>query len=542
MPTYSRIEEELGAIESWTLGSVLRRRAALHGNRHFLASVADQRRFTYDGFDRCTTQLALELQTAGIGAGQHVAILAHNSVEMLATYFALGKLGAVSVPINTAAVGALLRYYIGFADCTTLVLQDAHCEVIAAIAPELPLLERVVVLGDLARARAALAGTALQVLPFPALDPGSNATMPDDVQFRDLAMLLYTSGTTGPSKAIMVTHASACHWGAHGAEFRALQEGDVDYVYLPLFHGNAMLIAVMAALMFGSSIALAEKLSVSRFWDQVRDSGATRFNMIGVVAKYLWSQPPSPRDREHKVRYCWVTPAPPFLQAFEQRFNMRALGGYGLTDYCIATSLLPRHAPDKSFTSGSIREGVQLRIVDDRDDDVEPQAVGEIVLRSDFPWGTPPGYYKMPQETLASRRNLWFHTGDLGFLDAEGFLHFVDRKKDAIRRRGENISAFEVETVLASHPDVEAAAVYGVASADTEEEVAATVQVKPGCRVGEAELAAFCQRNMSAFMVPRYIELVDTMPLTGSQKIEKYKLKERAQRELARFWDRVAPA
>lgn len=539
-PTYARIERELGPITEWTLGRVLSRRAGIRGDAPFLSYLPDGRSYTYREFDRCTNDLANRFTESGLRAGDHVAVLSGNNPEVVATYFALAKVGAVPVPINTAAVGSLLQYYIGFTNCTAIVLQDRYAPALAEIVHELPELKKVFVLGDIAAAKTELAETTLEPVAFPPLDPRSNATAQFEVAFSDLACLLYTSGTTGPSKAIMVTHASACHWGAHAAQYRFLEDGDVEYVYLPLFHGNAFLVSIMCAVMFGSSIALTDKLSVSRFWSDVRRCGAARFNLIGVVATYLWSQPPSADDRNHRVKYCWVTPAPTFIHEFEKRFGLRAITGYGLTDYCLAAQLLPDDPPEKVFTAGRVRQGVELRIVDDNDFDVPAGTVGEIVLRTNYEWGSPLGYYKMPEATLESRRNLWFHTGDKGRFDADGFLHFVERKKDSIRRRGENISAFEVECVIEKHPSVYVAAVYAVASENTEDEVVASVQLKPGARTTPRELADFCTRNMSAFMVPRYLEFVSEMPLTGSQKIQKYKLMERATREIGRFWDREA--
>ena len=539
-PTYARIQRELGPITEWTLGRVLSRRAEIGGDTPFLSYLPDGRSYTYGEFDRCTNDLANHFAQSGLRTGDHVAVLSSNNPEVVATYFALAKLGAVPVPINTAAIGSLLQYYINFTDCAAIVLQDTFARALTEVLKELPKLKKAFVLGEVAVARTQFADTTLETIAFPPLDVRSSVTAQLEVGFSDLACLLYTSGTTGPSKAIMVTHASACHWGAHAAQCRFLEDGDVEYVYLPLFHGNAFLVSIMCAVMFGSSIALIDRLSVSRFWSDVRRCGAARFNLIGVVATYLWSQPPSADDQNHRVKYCWATPAPPFIHEFEKRFGLRAITGFGLTDYCLAAQLHPDDPPEKVFTAGRVREGVQLRIVDDNDLDVPAGTVGEIVLRTNYEWGAPLGYYKMPDATLESRRNLWFHTGDRGFFDADGFLNFVERKKDSIRRRGENISVYEVECVIEKHPCVHVAAVYAVASENTEDEVVASIQLKSGAQTTARELADFCARNMSAFMVPRYLEFVSEMPLTGSQKIQKYKLKERATREFGRFWDQEA--
>ena len=307
---------------------------------------------------------------------------------------------------------------------------------------------------------------------------------------------------------------------------------------LPLFHGNALLGSTMGSLMAGSSIALAHRFSAGRFWDEVRASGATVFNGVGAVTSFLWSRPPSPADRDHRVNRCHIVPVPSFGRAFEERFGMKMMSAFGLTDYCLGAAYNTRSRRDKMGSAGLPRRNVEVRVVDEDDLDLPPGTPGEILLRSNNPWGASLGYYKAPEATVASRRNLWFHTGDRGYIDADGYVWYTDRIKDSIRRRGENISAFEVEEVIRAHPAVLDAAVYPVRAQATEDEVAVSLVLREGVRLEPADLVHHCARNLAYFMVPRYVEVLDALPLTLSMKVEKYKLRARAEQDLGALWDR----
>ena len=534
------VGSQLGDITGWTTGDIIARRASLHGERRFLEFVPDGRCFSYRDLHRITSGLAIGLRGLGVGRGDHVAVLMDNCPEQVFAMFAAGKLGAVAVPINTAARGLLLKYYLELADVGTIVLQADYVERLLPLLAELPLLRRMVVLGDVDAARRALQGTRVEVHGFPGAETASDEEVDASVRFSDLLYLMFTSGTTGPSKAIMMTHASAHAWAAQTVAYRDYREGDVEYVCMPLFHVNALLISTTSALMAGTSVALSDRFSASRFWDEIRASGATRFNSIGAIGNFLWSRPPSPDDTAHRVRVCTLAPTPVFGPDFERRFGLRIMGGYSLSDYCAATALTVDAPVEKMFSVGKPRAGVQVRVVDENDMDVPQGTPGEIVLRSEHMWAAAPGYYKMPEATLASRRNLWFHTGDRGYFDAGGYLYFTDRIKDAIRRRGENISAYEVESVIVTHPAVGQVAVYPLKSGHTEDEVAASGVLHPGQRLSPGELVAYCAENMAHYMVPRYLEFVEELPCTPSQKVEKYKLRQRAEADVSRMWDRLA--
>jgi len=235
-----------------------------------------------------------------------------------------------------------------------------------------------------------------------------------------------------------------------------------------------------------------------------------------------------------------MIPVPHCGQAFASRFGISILSSYGLTDYALATIFSTDDPQEKLGSAGRPRPGMQVRIVDDDDFDMPTGDTGEIVLRSDNLWGVSSGYYKMPAETLACLRNLWFHTGDRGYLDEDGFLYFKDRKKDSIRRRGENVSAFEVEQAILKHEMAQGAAVFAVKAADSEDEIAACVVVAQGCDLTPDVLATYCAVDLAPFMVPRYWRFVHELPMTPNQKVEKYKLREAAERNLGDYWDRLS--
>lgn len=531
------VEAELGDIRHWTAAEILARRAARHPDRVFLRFAPDGRSCTYAELHRRTNGIARALQATGIAKGEHVAMLSPNCPECLLGNLALGKLGAVSVPVNTSAKASLLEYYLSHADCVAAIVADACLADFAAVARRLPKLRHVLVIGCVDRARELLEGLPLTVDAFPA-DAACDEPVDARVRFTDLAYLLYTSGTTGPSKAIMIPHGAAWHWGKHSAHYRYVLPGDVEYVCMPLFHANALLLSCTTAIMAGTSVVLDEKFSASRFWERARTFGATRFNAIGAIANFLWSQPPSAADRDHRVRLCSLAPPPPFVHDFAQRFGVQVIGGFALSDYGFGSARPPDAPRDKVFSLGQACDGVALRVVDEDDLELPAGEVGEIVMRIEQAGATPLGYYKMPEATLAAWRNLWFHTGDRGYIDADGYLYLTDRKKDAIRRRGENISAYEVESVIALHPAVEQVAVYPLQSEHSEDEVAASVVLREDQALDAAALVAFCGQQMAAHMVPRFVEFLPAMPLTPTNKIEKYKLKERAQANRSRLWDR----
>lgn len=524
-------------IRERVLGRIVADKAREQGERPFIRF--EGRTLTYGDLDALSNRLANGLAARGVGKGTHVALMIDNKPEIVLLYVALGKLGAVSVPLNTAGKGALLAYYLEQSDSEFLIADSALVERLVAIRGRVPKLKGVIAIAEDEQAAPATADVDRPLSLYGDL-LGAAATPADvEVRFNDLHSLLYTSGTTGPSKGNMSTHSHSVSCGLVLAETYGYRPDDVLYVCLPVFHGNAWLTSVMPALVADASIVLARRFSASAFWDDIRRHGVTQFNSLGAMTNFLWSQPPGPGDRDHKVRQVMVVPTPKQIyHAFEERFGVTLTSVYALTDQGMVTVRGPADPPEKWESGGKAAPYCEMRIVDDDDFELPRGTPGEIVVRSREPWIFAQGYYNMPEATAATVRNLWFHTGDRGFMDDDGYIYFVDRKKDAIRRRGENISSFEVEQMILKHPAVLDAAAYPVASEHTEDEVMVSVVLREGARLNEADLVSHCQDNMAYYMVPRYVEFLTELPKTMTEKVEKYKLKQAAQGRLAQVWDR----
>lgn len=524
-------------LENLTFGTFIRAKAEKNGDKLFLHSLADDRRFSYADVDALTDRIANGLIGAGIVHGSHVAVMMDNCPEQIFAYFALAKIGAVAVPINTAARGRFLEYYLEHSDSVALIAETGYlarfCEVEEALTRigtliEVPSTDQP---GETATPRR------VRHLQFDDLLVSDVGRPASEVAFSDLAMLSYTSGTTGPSKANMMVQATHLKAAFAGARANGYLPDDVIYICLPTNHTNGLW-SMLQAMVADASVALSRRFSTSRYWDEVRRVGATYTNILGTMVSWLWNAPEREDDSSNSLRTCHIVPMPPFTRDFERRFGVKVITGYGLTDFCTAAGLRADDESGKIGSAGQARPHVQIRIADDYDRELPCGAVGEILLRTDDPWSIAQGYYKMPEATVAANRNQWFHTGDRGYLDAEGYLFFSDRKKDSMRRRGENISAFEVETIIAGHPAVAEVAVFAVDASTLEDEVAATVVLKDNRSLSESELVAFCAANMAHYMVPRFIAFLGELPKTPSQKVEKYRLRADAQANLQAMWDR----
>jgi len=532
------------ALHDLTFPRVLAHYRAVTPDKTVLTEWATGRSWTWATLDDWVQRIANALAGLGAGPGTHVGLLLDNSAEHIGVFLALARLGAVYVPVNTAARGQLLAYYLAQADAR-LVITDAHLAPhLGAVLEALTGVSQIMVVGRHGAATApADCAVARPVVDFTTCVQAAAAVAPaSTARHHDPLLLAWTSGTTGPSKASVHSQASALSYGTGGIEAHGYHAADVFYVCLPLFHVNALLTATATALVAGAAVVLAERFSASRFFADIRACGATTTNLLGAMTHFLWAQPPQPDDADNQLRLVSVSPLPAFTAEFEARFGLRAVSNYGLSDFATVTSLGAAAPRSKAGSIGVPRSYYDVRVVDDHDHEVPRGTVGELVLRSREPWRAATGYYKMPEATAAAQRNLWFHTGDRAHQDTDGYFWFVDRKKDCIRRRGENVSAFEVEQVLGTHPAVGAVAVFPVATAEGDEEVGAALVARAGCTLDLPELIAHCAHNLSYFMVPRYLQVVPTLPVTMNQKVEKFRLKASFEADLqagtGRIWDR----
>ncbi|MGH3504880.1 MAG: AMP-binding protein [Nocardioidaceae bacterium] len=510
------------ALGDRTIGRILADKAQTVGHRPFLLFGGE--RFSYADAHALTSSYAEGFRQAGIGRGDHVALMLDNRPELIWAIWGLGKLGALAVPLNTAARGDLLVYLLDQSDSVLLYAEDAYRARVEAAAVKVPAVREVLGPDRLAA-----------FVELPSDDPPEMC----EVRHSDPHLIMYTSGTTGPSKGVVSPHSQGHAVGRQMASLSGYRPDDVLYTCLPVFHANALWYTIYAALWADAAVALSRGFSARRFWDEIRESGATVFNALGAMANIIWQQPESPRDRDHRVRTAMMVPnSRDLTERFDRRYGIGTTSVYAMTENCAVTVFGPDDPPDKASSAGRVRDYMEVQIVDDERRPLSVDEVGEICVRPRDRGSIMLGYYEMPAATVAATADLWFHTGDRGWLDVDGYLYFADRKKEAIRRRGENISAYEVETVLCNHPAVVEAAAVPVPSEMGEDDVMAYVVAAPGVEVDREALVRFCAEHMAYYMVPRYLDVIEELPKTPSEKIEKYKLTVSARERLDELWDR----
>jgi crotonobetaine/carnitine-CoA ligase len=520
------------ALENRTVGHILAEKAGRVGDRVFL-KWRDQQ-LTYADLDAWTNRYAHGFRRLGIRQGEHVAVMMSNCPEFFWVIWGLAKIGAVVVPVNVAAKGELLAYFIRQSDSIAVVMGAEWAERVGEVAAELAGVRLFVALGEVADPR-------MHRLDAFAAEPADPPRLEQRVRHSDPQFIMYTSGTTGPSKGVVSPHAQAHAVGRHLTQQFGYGPEDVLYTCLPTFHGNALWYTCFAALWADAAIALAPRFSVSQFWGDIQRFGATQFNALGAMTNLLLQLPPHAAEREHKVRQIMVLPlTPDTWRALSSRFGVRVTSVYAMTETFPVTVFRPDDPAEKGSSAGKARGLADIAIMDEDDRKLPPGAVGEICVRPTEPWIMTTGYYKQAEATVREFRNMWFHSGDRGSLDADGWLTFADRKKEAIRRRGENFSAFELEMLISRHPEVIEVAAVPIAAELGEDEVMVYVVPRTGCAPTPEGIVRYCDGIMPYYMVPRFVEVIDALPKTASEKIEKYKLKAMAEARRAELWDREA--
>ncbi len=460
----------------------------------------------------------------GVKPGERVAIMMGNRPEFLWVHFAIGFIGAVSVPVNTSQRGATLHHVLSDSDSAAVIFEEGLRDAVLTVKASVPSLRATVVADG--KAGNGVDWTLERLLDHPEGEP--------DVEVGAKAgggSMMYTSGTTGPPKGVVATGGDST---ALPTVFKALgiKPGETMYTALPLFHGNALMISGFGSMILDAKFALAERFSASRLWDDCRKFGAVEFNTLGGMIPILLKQPPRADDRKHNVRVVLSAACPPSVwREFEDRFGVRIIEVYGMVD---SPGFL-MNAEGRVGSMGKPVGEVEFRVVDDNDQPLGPGKVGELCFR--HPKGQLSAYHKLPDATAEAYRGGWFHSGDLAKTDADGFYYFSGRKKASIRRRGENISAWEIETVVDQHPAVLESAAYAVPSELGEDDVKIAVVLKPGAHLSPEELIEYCRGRMAYYAVPRFIEFEDELPKTGTHRIQYAALKARG---IADAWDREA--
>ena len=521
MDADSRIPER----DECVVGDLLRHWAHARPDKHFL-EFEDGSAWTFAGTLSRVQQAAAGLRSLGVQQSSHVLCWMPNAAEAVLAWLAANYLGAVHVPINTGYRGRLLQHAIELSDARVMV---AHASLLPRLREiETAQLRDVVVVGETPAAIGELALHGIEVLYSSGRAEPSRPVEPWDPNF-----IILTSGTTGPSKAVICTYIQTWCGGAMGMDY--FDADDRVLANLPLFHISGAG-AVMDRLTKGGTCILLDGFKPATFWDTVRRFEITGCCLVGAMTQFLLRQPPSDRERDHPLRNVVTVPWNQDSRAVAERYGLQMHTAFNMTE--TAVPIRSGANPEVLGTCGRPRPGVEARVVDGNDIEVPHGAVGELILRASRPWEITQGYYRNPQATAAVWRNGWFHTGDAFRRDTEGNFFFVDRMKDAIRRRGENISSFEVEAEALCHPAVLEAAAIPVPSTESEDEVLLVVTANAGQVIEPRALLRFLVPRMAHFMLPRYIRVVAEMPKTPTAKVEKHRL--RVEGLTADTWDREA--
>jgi crotonobetaine/carnitine-CoA ligase len=515
------------------LGGLLRSAAERAGARPFL-EFADAIR-TFGEADLAANRVANGLAELGAGRSAKIAIMAHNSLAFIEAWLGAARAGAIYVPINTEYKGDILAYQLAKADVTHIVIDPTLLDRLDAVAAGLPQLKHVILTSATGDAPRAISnGAVITALSDLMLAPDHNPRV--HVMPWDPVAISFTSGTTGPSKGVLASHAHIISFAGDWIRAVEFVEGQSIYSCMPLFHAVASWLGVVPAMMMAGRIAVAPRFSASGFWADVRRFRADVAHGIFSMVPILLKQPPRADDADQPARRFYFARVD---EAFERRFNCRIVEVYGATETGVVTMTSPGERRRVGSCGKPNSETFEVMLANDHDEPVPPGEVGEILVRPKRSYAMLTAYYNNPEATAEAFRNLWFHTGDNARADADGYLYFVDRKKDAIRRRGENISSAEVEAILNRHPAVLECAVIAVPSELGEDDVKVVLVLQEGSKLAAAELWAFCDEHMPRFWVPRYIEFRSEMPKTPSQKIQKYLLRQGG--SLGEVFDRATP-
>ena len=531
-------------IDERTLGQVLACRAIEFGNKPLIISP-DGDSTSYLELHEVSNRIARGIVALGIKHQERVLVMMPDVIDNIRVWCGLAKRGAVEVPVNHAYRGDVLAHIVNDSTARTIVVDRGFLDRLEDICDQLKFLERCIIYTE----NAAEGGTVTlppklaarcDSLPFDGLLSANTASIEPGPAYDDLVTISYTSGTTGPSKGVMVSHAHAFA-DAHACAYELYAIKVTDVIYspgLPLFHMAAKFEVVFAAMISGTSAVLRKGYKNEYFWADIKKYGCTVTTVASTHVNFLVKAPEQADDADNPLERMVVGPLIPECELFAKRFGVQICTAYGGTEQAVPIL----HPPGEPFPSlrciGRPRRGVHVKIFDDHDREVPVGELGEICVRPTESWELMVGYWRRPEATAKAFRNLWYHTGDSGYQDAEGRFYFVDRKGDSMRRRGENISSIEVEDQINAHPLVLECAAFPVWADEGEQEVMATILPKSGATIDPVKMIRYLNGRMAYFMVPRFLDFVLEMPHTPTGKIRKGELRERGVTE--RTWDRVA--
>jgi carnitine-CoA ligase len=501
--------------------------------------------YTAAEIDRQANRLANALADLGVGQGSTVASMLDNGPEAVLTWFAVHKLGAIAVPVNTALKGPMLRHQLADSRASVVMVQDDLAGRPAEVQEALPELRHLVLAGEW---RSVIPCSSLVRLhKFGDLLQADDSRPEVRVRPADLATIIYTGGTTGPSKGCALSHNYHLSIARQIIASWARTHEDVPWTPLPLFHNNAISIVLVGTLISGGRAALARRFSVSGFWPEINRTGATIASLLGSLAVLVARADDHPQARlagtaaaNTTLRMVSGAPVPPEIEdLYRTRFGVATFSNaYGTTEASLM-SWLPPGRPARPGSAGIVNSGAfSVKIFDEDDREVPDGEAGEIVCRPRMPHVMYEGYWRRPEATVQAWRNLWYHTGDIGRIDEDGYLFFVGRKAEYMRRRGENISSWELEKVFHEHPDVKDVSVHAVPSEISEDDVKVTVVLKDDATVTEEQLFRWSVDHLPYYAVPRYFEFRAELPLSPTGRATKHLLKDEGITPAT--WDREA--
>jgi carnitine-CoA ligase len=511
-----------------TLAAVLRRQAMAFGDRPLFRCGGET--WSYAETLQHAASCAYAMCSAGLELGDRIAVMCENRPEFLRAWLGAGWAGLVTVPVNVALRGPQLERILADSGARALVIETSLVPHLEALESDLPALGLLWTVGGEAP-RQTWRGRGFEPMPS-----GPGTAEPHAARTQDTLTIMYTGGTTGPSAGVCCPHGQSYTWGRLVASQLAVREHDVLHTTLPLFHTNA-LHTFWQALLSGATMSLGSRFSASGFSSELRLSGATVTYLMGVMVEILVRRPPSPADTDHTVRIalapgCTADAA----NSFEARYGIELVDAYGSTETNMITST--RIPGSRRGTMGRVIDEFDAVVVDDDDRRLPSGCPGELLVRHREPFSFFTGYWQDPERTIQATRNLWFHTGDRVVQEEDGCLRFLDRKKDSIRRRGENISSWEVEQVLLTHPAIAKAAVVPVPAELGEDEVLAFIVPADGVPPDPIEVLRHCESRLAYFAIPRYLEFISELPVTEVGRTRKFLLRERGLGPAT--WDREA--
>ena len=526
--------------DQWALPTVLEYQARERSDRPCLQWTDEGRIYSFAEVNAIANRLARGFRTMGVQKGDYVVIFLPNCLEYIFTWFALAKLGAIEVTVGDSYKGAFLRHQASLSKSPLIVTTPELAVRLADIEDELDYIKHCILVTE-GVGHEGPAFRRIETSLFSALYEDDASNLDVVVGPRDPAAVLFTSGTTGLSKGVLMAHSHFYFFAEEDVQLVRLTDKDVYSTAFPLFHGNAQFLTVYPSLIAGAHCVLYARFSASDFIGRIRRSGSTVCNLLGATMAFILSQPSRDDDKDHRLTRIYAAPLAPDLAAkFVERFGaITFVDGFGQTEISNIFQT-PWQAERPAGASGVlVDQFFEVKLADpDTGETVPDGEIGELLVRPRIDGITCMEYLGMPEKTVEAWRDLWFHTGDALRRDEKGWYYFVDRVKDALRRRGENISSFEVEAVVRSHAAIAECAVVA-AEADEpggENEVKAFVVLNPGVELDYDDLAAWCDARMPSFMVPRYVEVIEALPQTPSQKVQKKELRERGNGPAT--WDR----